>query len=101
MIARIWHGWTKPENAEDYRRLLSAEILPGIHRVAGYRGAYLLSRSAGEENEFVTVTLWDSMESVRRFAGSDSAHAVVPESARRLLTRFDARSEHYDGDWIP
>jgi heme-degrading monooxygenase HmoA len=101
MIARIWHGWTKPENAEAYRRLLVEKILPGIHRVAGYRGAYLFSRSDARESEFVTVTLWDSMDAVEEFAGSDSAHAVVPEEARRLLIRFDSRSEHYEGEWVP
>ena len=101
MIARIWHGWTKPENAEAYRRLLVEKILPGIHRVAGYRGAYLLTRNGAGESEFVTMTLWDSMDAVGEFAGSDSAHAVVPEEARRLLTRFDSRSEHYEGEWVP
>ena len=101
MIARIWHGWTKPENAEAYRQLLSNNILPGIHRVAGYRGAYLMSRERGPETEFVTITIWDSMDAVREFAGSESAHAVVPAEARRLLVRFDERSDHYEAAWIP
>jgi heme-degrading monooxygenase HmoA len=101
MVVRIWHGWTKPENADAYRRLLRTTILPGIHRVPGYRGACLLSRNREDEIEFVTMTFWESMEAVAEFAGADSAHAVVPEEARRLLTRFDDRSEHYDGEWVP
>jgi heme-degrading monooxygenase HmoA len=95
MIARLWHGVTSHENAEKYEDLLRGEILPGIHRVKGYRGAYLLRREVLEGAEFVTLTLFDSMESVRRFAGDDVELAVVPEEARKLLARFDHRSVHY------
>lgn len=98
MIARIWHGWTRPENADAYEELLRSEILPGIHRVEGYLGAYLL-RNEGEgkdEVEFVTITLFDSMEAVRAFAGEDHAHSVVPPEARALLSRFDDESGHYE-----
>ena len=95
MIARIWHGWTTAENADAYEALLRAEILPGIHRIDGYRGAYLL-RTDGAETEFVTVTLWDTVEAIRAFAGEDHERAVVPPEARRLLARFDERSHHYE-----
>jgi heme-degrading monooxygenase HmoA len=96
VIARIWHGWTTPENADAYEALLRSEILPGIHRVEGYRGAQLLRRGAGDEVEFVTITVFDSVDAVRAFAGDDHEVAVVPEEARRLLKRFDERSAHYD-----
>jgi heme-degrading monooxygenase HmoA len=95
MIARLWHGVTNGENAGKYEELLKSEVLPGIHRVEGYRGAWLLRRDVPEGAEFVTLTLFDSMDGVRRFAGDDVEAAVVPENARRLLTRFDRRSVHY------
>ena len=101
MIARIWHGYTSPENADAYDQLLRTTILPGIHRVAGYRGAYLLRRDAGAEVEFITVTLWESMEAIRAFAGAEHDVAVIPEPASKLLARYDARSEHYDATWCP
>ncbi|MGH3031922.1 MAG: hypothetical protein ACRDNE_14400 [Gaiellaceae bacterium] len=41
MIARVWHGWASGENADRYEAHLRAEILPGIHRIEGYAGAYL------------------------------------------------------------
>jgi len=96
MIGRLWHGWTTHENADAYEALLRREVLPGIHRVPGYHGAYLLRRDAGTEVEFVTMTLFDSWDAVREFAGSDLEAAVVPPAARALLARFDARSVHYD-----
>jgi heme-degrading monooxygenase HmoA len=100
MIARTWHGYTTAQNADAYERLLKTTILPGIHRVAGYRGAYLLRRAVGSEVEFVTVTLWDSLDAVREFAGPDYEKAVILEEAHRLLARFDARSAHYDAAWL-
>jgi len=95
MIARLWHGWTTRANAPAYETLLREEVLPGIHRVAGYHGAYLLRRETGEEVEFVTLTLFDSLGAVRAFAGEDYELAVVPPEARRVLSRFDQRSVHY------
>jgi len=95
-VARTWHGWTTPENADAYEALLRAEILPGIHRIEGYLGAYLLRRDAGAEVEFETVTLWDSLDAVRAFAGEDYEASVVPPAARELLARFDERSVHYE-----
>ena len=86
---------TSHENAKKYEELLRGEVLPGIHRVEGYRGAWLLRREIPEGAEFVTLTIFDSMDAVRRFAGDDVESAVVPEEARRLLTRFDGRSVHY------
>lgn len=96
MIARIWHGWTPRDRADAYEALLRAEVLPGIHRVPGYHGAHLLRRSAGDEEEFVTITYFDSLDAVREFAGEDHEVAVVPEKARRLLSHFDQRSAHYE-----
>ena len=91
MIARMWHGWTSRDNAGAYESLLRGEILPGIHRVSGHRGAVLLRRDAGDEVEFVTVTWFESMDAVREFAGADWERAVVPPAARRLalLSRHD------------
>jgi len=96
MISRLWHGWTTRENADAYERLLRAEVLPGIHRVRGFKGAELLRRDANREVEFVTITLFDSVEAVREFAGENYEVAVVPPDARKLLARFDARSAHYE-----
>jgi len=96
MIGRTWHGWTTFENAGAYEALLRAEVLPGIHRVPGFHGAFLLRREDGDEMEFVTLTLFESMLAVEEFAGEDREAAVVPPAARRLLARFDSRAVHYE-----
>ncbi len=98
MIARIWHGWTKPENADAYESLLKKEIFVGIRnrRIPGYRGIELLRRDLGREIEFITIMRFDTIEAVRAFAGEEYELAVVPPKARKLLLRFDERSQHYE-----
>ncbi len=101
MIARVWHGYTSPANADAYEQLLRNTILPGIHRIQGYQGAYLLRRPAGDEVEFITVTFWQTMDAVRAFAGEGRTPSVVPEQARRLLAHYEEHSVHYDAAWCP
>ena len=99
MIARIWHGWTAPEHADTYERLLKEEIFAGIaaKKVPGYHGLRLLRRSVGQnEVEFVTIMWFDSWQAVKQFAGQDYEQAVVPPKARAVLSRFDQRSQHYE-----
>jgi heme-degrading monooxygenase HmoA len=96
MISRVWHGWTTRENANAYETLLRSEVLPGIHRVRGFKGAHVLRRDLRDEVEFVTITLFDSLEAVKEFAGEDYEVAVILPEAHRLLSRFDARSAHYE-----
>ena len=96
MIARIWHGWTKPENADAYDNLLRDEMFPSIREVEGSKGAYLLRRSGASEVEFVTITLFASIDAVRRFAGENYESAVLHPKAHTLLSRYDAKSEHYE-----
>jgi len=98
LISRVWHGWTTPASADAYESLLKSEIFEGIRRrqIAGYRGIHLLRRNLGDEVEFITIMWFDSIEAVRAFAGEDYEVAVAPPKARALLSRFDARSQHYE-----
>ena len=98
MIARIWHGWTSPANADAYESLLRNEIFVGIQNrhIQGFNEIQLLRRSVGAEEEFVTIMWFDNFDSVRAFAGDDYELAVVPPKARQLLAHFDARSQHYE-----
>ena len=99
MIARLWHGWTAAEDADDYERLLRLRVLPEIvaREIPGYRGAHLLRRpEEGGEVEFLTVLWFEGPEAVRAFAGEDHERSVVPSEARELLRRYDETSRHYE-----
>jgi hypothetical protein len=98
MISRVWHGWTTAANADAYEALLKNEIFVGIQnrQIAGYRGIQLLRRDLEGEVEFVTIMWFESLAAGRAFAGKDYEVAVVPPKARVVLSRFDARSQHYE-----
>ncbi len=98
MISRIWHGYTTFENADTYERLLKEEIFAGIkdRNIRGYMGIQLLRRQLETETEFITIMLFESLDPVKEFAGKDYEKAVVPEKARKVLSRFDQRSQHYN-----
>jgi heme-degrading monooxygenase HmoA len=96
MIARVWPGGTKPEYADACESHLKPELLPGLSLQKGFRGSYLLRRAVGDEVEFITIILWDSLDDVRAVAGEDYEHAVIPEDRLPLLTRYDGRAAHYE-----
>jgi heme-degrading monooxygenase HmoA len=96
MIGRLWRGWTTAELAPRYVAHLRDETFPALAGIDGHAGAYALRREAGGEVEFVVLTLWRSLDSVRAFAGDDYEVAVVPPAAERVLTRFEGRVTHYE-----
>lgn len=107
MIARIWRGYTTAENADSYEAMLKPELLPGLSKVAGFMGSYLLRRSSGDEVEFITVILWDCYDSLKAIAGENYEAAVVPEERRQYLKRYDQKALHYEvsstqfsGGWV-
>ena len=61
MIARIWHGYTKPEDADAYEAMLKPEMLPGLGKVPGYRGGFVLRRPIDSEVEFISFMIWLSI----------------------------------------
>jgi heme-degrading monooxygenase HmoA len=96
MIARVWHGRSRPEHAEAYEAMLKPEVLPGIGKVKGYKGSYLLRRNAGNEVEFITIILWDSIDAVRAFAGPEYEASIIPEERRKYLSQHDSKAAHYE-----
>ena len=96
MIARIWHGWTKLEDAKAYEKLLRDEIFPSIaaRKIKGYRGAELFIREDGDEVEFVTLLRFDSMDGVTEFAGAEASRPVIFPLAEALITRME-QARHY------
>jgi heme-degrading monooxygenase HmoA len=96
MIARIWHGHARPADADVYEAMLKPEVLPGIGKVKGYKGSYLLRRNVDNEVEFITIILWDSIDAVRAFAGPDYETSIIPEERRKYLSQHDPKAAHYE-----
>lgn len=96
MIARIWGATSTVVNADAYRRHFATQVAPHLKDIAGHRGAYLLCRETGGNVEFLAMTLWDSLEAVKGFAGPNPDLANVEPAARAVLTSFDDRVRHYE-----
>ncbi len=90
MIARMWRGAVRREDGDAYEAYIGETGLAGYEATPGNRGAWLLRRELGDLTEFVTFTLWDSLDAVRAFAGDDVERAVFyPEDDRFLVERDD------------
>ena len=96
MIARVWSGAASAANAGAYVAHLHAHVFPELTRIAGHRGAYVLRRPAAAGVAFTVITLWESIDAIRAFAGDDAEAAVVPAGARALLSSWDERAVHWE-----
>jgi uncharacterized protein len=95
-ILRLWKGRATAAKAGDYVRHATRTVFPEVQSLPGHRGAYLLRRSVNGGIEFTVLTLWDSMDAVRGFAGAEPEKAVVEPAARAALSDFDATVTHYE-----
>jgi heme-degrading monooxygenase HmoA len=96
MIARVWRGVTRAEDAEAYLEYLDRTGHAEYRRVAGHRRTITLRRVDGDRAEFVLVSFWESLDAIRGFAGTDLERAVFyPEDDRYLVERED-RVAHFD-----
>ncbi len=96
MIARTWSGRTKAEDAEAYTAVLLATGIVDLKATPGNRGTLLLRRTDADEAEFVLISLWDSLESIKAFAGEDVDVArYYPEDDPYLLEKAE-KVVHYD-----
>lgn len=98
MICRLWRGWTTPENAEAYERIVRGEVIPGIEAlgIPGFRHIDLMKREVGEEVEFQTLMWFDSFDAIKAFVGEDYSVSHVPDAARAVLKRLEDRAAHYE-----
>src|SRR5205814_10309792 len=93
-VMRRWTARTAKAQLPEYLEHFSKNVLPELRRVHGYLGAAVFLRRLEREIEIVVETNWDSLESVRNFAGPDLEAAVVAPVAAALLTGFDRRALH-------
>lgn len=96
MIARTWRGATAEHDADAYVDYLMRTGVKGCHETDGNRGVLLLRRTSGGRAEFLFISLWESLDAVRAFAGDDIEKAVFyPEDDRFLVDR-EWTASHYE-----
>ena len=96
MISRHWRGTARPEEADNYIRHLQQETFPQLARIEGFVSASILRREVARGVEFLIVTVWESMDAIRQFAGEGVHVAVVPPAAQAMMVEYDREVAHYE-----
>ena len=96
MIARMWHGVTAAERADEYLDYLNKTGVPDYRETKGNQGVYVLRRIEGDRAHFLTVSFWGSIEEVKAFAGPDPEKARYYPEDEGFLLEFEPQVKHYD-----
>lgn len=96
MIARTWHGITPIEKADEYLRLMLTVAVPDYQAVPGNLGVYVLRRLEGDKAHFLLLTLWQSEDAIRAFAGSEIGKAKYYAFDSDFLLELEPTVTHYD-----
>jgi len=102
MIARIWSGAVRTADADEYAGYIRETGFAEYGRTPGNRGAWLLRHDDKGTTEYITLSLWDSFDAIRAFAGEEIEAAVLYPEDERYLIDGKSRITHYDvADHIP
>ena len=98
MAARIWQGFTTPENAGAYERFLKTEFMPSVEKksIPGYRKFQLLKKEEKDGVAFITIMWFDTLDQIKAFAGDDYEKSVVHPKAHALLKKYDSHARHFE-----
>jgi heme-degrading monooxygenase HmoA len=95
MIARIWRGVTSAEKAEQYLEYLMETGVKDYRAIPGNRGVQVLRRTSEDKTEFLLLSLWESYEAIRAFAGEDLERAVYYAKDEEFLLELEPKVTHY------
>ncbi|MBC8171964.1 MAG: antibiotic biosynthesis monooxygenase [Anaerolineae bacterium] len=96
MIARAWHGVTPAARADEYMDYLNRTGIPDYKQTEGNRGVYVLRSIQGEEAHFLLISLWDSYDAIRKFAGDNIEQAHYYPEDTEFLVELEPTVNHYE-----
>jgi len=96
MISRHWRGVARPGEAERYITHLEGDTFPGLSRIPGFVSASILRREVDAGTEFEVITVWESWQAIRAFAGETAETAVVPPLVQAMMVDYDRHVVHYE-----
>ena len=96
MIARIWHGRVPAAKGDAYLEHMRKVAIPGYRAVPGNLAAHALRRFEGDVMHIEMLTFWDSLESIKGFAGEDVEAARYYDFDRDFLLEFEPKVRHYE-----
>ncbi len=96
MIARFWRGVTHKAKADQYFDYLMRTGIKDYQSTQGNRGVYVLRRFSGDRAEFLLMTLWESFDAIKKFAGPDVERAVYYPEDKDFLLELEPTVMHYE-----
>jgi heme-degrading monooxygenase HmoA len=96
MIARLSKGVVRAEDAERYGQYLHETGIPDYQATPGNLGVSILQRETDQGVEFSTLTFWDSMESIKAFAGDDPSVARYYPADDEFLLFKEPHVVHFE-----
>ena len=96
LIARVWHGVVPSERAEAYTAYLRRTGVKDCRATPGNRGVHVLRRTVGDTTHFLFISLWDSLDAIRAFAGDDIDRARYYPEDRTYLLEVEPTVTHHE-----
>ena len=96
MIARIWKGEVPLDRSDEYLTRMREVAIPDYHSTAGNQGAFALRRLHEDRAEFLMLTFWESLESIKAFNGDDISVAKYYDFDAEVLLEMVPNADHYE-----
>ena len=96
MIARTWHGITDASKSDEYLEYLNETGVPEYQATEGNLGVYVLRRIEDDKAHFLLLTLWESADSIKKFAGSEMEKAKYYPADKKFLLVLELTVTHYE-----
>ena len=100
MIERHWKGIAAKGRANEYIAHLRNDTFEKIKKIKGFISASILKRDLSDGVEFLVITKWETLESIKQFAGDEIETAVVPTLVQDIMVRYDKSVRHYEVNFI-
>ena len=96
MIARFWRGVTPKSKAEEYFHYLEKTGLKEYRSTEGNRGVYVFRRIENDRAVFLLMSLWESCDAIKKFAGPNLEKAVYYPEDKKFLLELEPNVIHYE-----
>ena len=98
MVARIWHGRTTAEKADEYRQYLFDVGVKKIASLPGNRGVQMMMNKTAEQGEFMVVSYWNSIDAIKGYAGESYTHVHDLPRDKEFLIDPETLVRHFELD---
>jgi len=93
VIVRIFRAKIRQDQVSNFKRMVQEQSIPWLENADGMLGYFPAEPFGDNVQEFVMITLWKDLDSLKSFAGSDWDNPVVTEDEAPLVEEMFA--DHY------